>query len=143
MSQLVSVYFSPCQMRYSCFYSIFSCAYHDFCDFSIYFKHTFLSNVSCHLATVLCNCSSFSANITRSSAYSSFHNYYSLILSLNTCTTTNMKGLSADPWCKLTVPGKTADSPHSVLTLAVASLYISSTKFTIGYGTALFLSQSP
>ena len=69
--------------------------------------------------------------------YSSFHDSSFLTTSLDTAIDT--KGLSADPWCKPTVSGNSADSPHCVLTLVVAPLYISSTKSNICPGTRFFL----
>ena len=54
-------------------------------------------------------------------------------------TTTNGIGLNADLWCNTTAIGNSADTPHSVLALVVAPLYIYSTNLTIVYGTPFFL----
>ena len=88
---------------------------------SVFFAFTlrpFLSNASCHSTTLLCNYSSFSANIPKSSVYSSSCNPPFPTLFLTTSSsTTNGKGLSADPWCQPTVTGNSAVPPHSRLTL--------------------------
>ena len=87
-----------------------------------------------------CNSSSVSAYTPKSSAYSSSHKSSFLAFSLYTyITTTNRKQPSADPWCILTVIGNSADTPHSILALVVAPLYIFSTTFTICSGTPFFL----
>ena len=78
----------------------------------------------------------------KSSTYSISHNYSFVTNWRDTSgSTTNKKGLSADHCCKPTVTWNSADTSHSVLTLAVSPLYISSTKFKICPRTLFILSH--